>query len=240
MHQTEEFGSQEKRKISPLILIVGSILAISAVFLLVPSSRGSKAIKAKKKLAEVFAGPADLSYLYAATSVTSNNLVKSINKKDEARINVFAPKPTDAVPSDFFNDMRPYRYTGQAESSTAYCILAPDPASTGWTLFSEVWIAEILQKKNPQVVNSLSYGVSSENAAVMTQLKTFWAKTPASVKAQADTIIAQNREVVKSIPGLRHYYQDGLGKNYQVSSKNSIWEFDQAIREANPTRQSPD
>lgn len=239
MQEVVPLAPVEKRRVSPLILIVGGTLAVSFLFLLLPSSRTSRTNRAKEKLKNEYAGPKDLSYLQAGTFVADDGFSRDKARGGNGRMGIFAPRPTDTIPPDFFDGMRPYRYMGTAEASGWHCLLAPDSSSTGWSLFAKVWIAESLQKhtKSTQEMDTLAREMLASSSSGITKLKAIWLKVPAKIQAEAESILAKNREVVKELPGIHQYYQ-ASGVNYEIKSTHSIWEFDQLLEDAEPKRGS--
>lgn len=243
-------------KPSPLVLIMVGILLVAGVFLLFPSGRAVRQSKALKLLSSEFVGPKSLSSLYGGYFVTKENKFEKVQPSDKAQIIVFAPKPTDQVPYNFMDSMNYYQAPSDQKPKIV-CLLAPDAACTDWTLFAMVWIGQSLEaNKNgahTTTMTNLPYSVSSIfsptgksppipmmnlDANTIKEFKKTFSEFDPQIQAMALDTLEANRKLVKSMTGIHQYYQDGKGTNYEIRSPRGIWEFEQAIQDAYPNRQS--
>ena len=256
MIQTDETIPKPRRRASPFVLVMGGILAVCAVFLAFPSSRANRQAKALKTLANEYAGPKDLSYLYGGYMVTSRNEAATVGALDRGQILVFAPGPKDSVPYDLMNGMNSYRSPG-LKGPKYVCLLAPDLKNSDWCLFAAVWIGQALEAKlkmtrHAMSMSNLGYTMtipsSSSSSKPSVPLMTLSAPTlkvlrktfsefDPKVQALALDTLDSNRKVIGSLSGLRRFYQDGQGHNYEIKMPRNTWEFETALRDAYPNRQ---
>ena len=241
---------QQKFRLSPPVLIVGGILVVTGLFLLLPSSRTSRTIKAREKLAKEYVGPRDISHLYVAYLVSNKNQLVKINAADKAEILVFAPGPKDQFSGNLLSQFDPTYMYGSATNFKAACLLAPDPSCADLTLFAKVWIAMSLQSKvKQQIANAFgpsfattggsapSTGSSSMRKSAVAQLNSFWLKFPQDVRQLAEERLEANRKIVAGAQGIHCYFQNGEGTNYEIDISKNIWEFVQTYDEAYPSLQ---
>ena len=224
-----------KRKISPLIMIVGGIVLASSLFLLIPSSRTTRVLKAKQRLAIDFVGPKDISYLYGGFLLTHDNKHARVSASDIANITVFAPNPTEVVSINFIVQLA-NRYYASSDKTKTVCFLAPDATSTGWSLFAKVWIGETLKHKSNQIVQNYAHLMLSSSASATTGLTKLWADLPPEIQADAEAVLEQNREILKAHKGSCTYFQDGKGVNYLIDLKHNTWEVPSLLAQAYPDR----
>ena len=224
-----------KRKVSPLILVVGGIVLASGMILLIPSSRTTRVIKAKNLLATEYAGPKDISYLYDGYLVTHDNKEEKISPSDIANITVFAPNPTEVVSMNFVVQFA-NQYYAPGDKTKTVCFLAPDATSTGWSLFAKVWIGETLRHKSTQILQSYAQTMLSSPASATTSLTKLWTDLPPEIQAESQAVLEQNREILKAHKGSCTYYQDGKGTNYLIDLKHNTWEVRSLLAQAYPDR----
>lgn len=262
MIQTDETIPKARRKASPLVLIVGAILVVCALFLAFPSSRANRQAKALNMLATEYAGPKDVTYLYSGYMVTNRNEVESVGVLDRAQIVVFAPGPKDSVPYDLLNGMNDYRTPGNKKGPKYVCLLAPDPKNSDWSLFAAVWIGQALEaklkiykhtmqmtnlgfnmiippsaSKTPMTVSS-SVMTTTLSASTLKDLRKTFSEFDPQVQAMALDTLDSNRKVIGSLTGLHRFYQDGQGHNYEIKSPDNIWQFENMLRDAYPNLRS--
>ena len=241
---------QQKFRLSPPVLIVGGILVVTGLFLLLPSSRTSHAIKAREKLAKEYVGPKDISNLYGAYLVSNKNQFVKINAANKAEILVFAPGPTDKLPANLISQFDPTYMYGSGTNFKAVCLLAPDPSCADLTLFAKVWLAMSLQSKIKQQIATVlgpsfpttggsgpSPASSSMRKTAVVQLNSFWLKIPKEIRQQAEEKLEANRKLIAGAHGIHCYFQNGEGTNYEIDTSKNIWEFVQTYDEAYPSRQ---
>jgi hypothetical protein len=238
MQQIEPLNPVETRKVSPMVLVIGGILAVTVLFLLLPSSRTTKIKKAKEKLSREFAGPQDLSYLYHGFFVTSKNRNTSIGPKSVAELSIFAPDPKSAFSSRYFEEVDGNNWNMYGIRTEHACLLAPDPASTGWSLYSKVWIALTLQSEIKQPVFNLGTLVAAGDAGTLKKLQSIWSKMPHHVQSKAEALLQNNRNIVKGMPGVHRFFRDSTGTNYKIDVNSGPYDFISTYNEANPNLRS--
>ncbi|MEI8281353.1 MAG: hypothetical protein WCG75_03010 [Armatimonadota bacterium] len=236
MNQPADVEAPAKWKPSPLVLIIAGILALSALFLVLPSNQTARKTLALKRLRNEFIGPKDISELYAGYLVSIKNKVVKVTAADIGQLCVFMPTPTESVSSNFFNELDDRYYSDESRKPIAACLLAPDPSSIGWTLFAKVWIGSTLLKKNDQIAEQYGQMLSYSNAQAMKELTKLWSAFPAEIQSQAEDILVKNREIVKGHKKSTRYYQDGDKTIYEVDISSNIWELKSLLREAYPNR----
>jgi hypothetical protein len=177
--------------------------------------------------------------LYGGYFVTLENKPVKLDLASEAQILVFAPRPKDSFSSNLVNQLEVTYFGNESERKPIHvCLLAPDPTSTGWTMFARVWIAKTLQRKlTQQIARSLCQSMFSNPSATIKQLNDYWKEIPASIQKQANDVLVRNREVAKKLPGVHRYFQDGKGTNYEIDVSTNIWNFKNTFNEAHPERQ---
>ena len=237
MQQVEPISPVEVKRVSPMLLIIGGILALTMLFLLFPSSRTAKVSRAKERLKKEFVGPKDLSDLYTGYFVTSKNMSLTIGPKSNAELSVFAAKPTSLFSSRYFEEVDGNNWNMYGNKTLHACLLAPDPTSTGWSLYAKVWIALTLQNDRTPMFN-LGNLVSSGDATTMKKLRDIWAKQPFDIQATAEYLLDSNRKLVKGMPGAHRFYQDGSGTIYKLDPLAGPYEFFYTYNEAHPIPQS--
>ncbi len=237
MQQVEPISPVEAKRVSPMVLIIGGILAVTMLFLLFPSSSTTKISKAKERLKKEFVGPKDLSQLYSGYFVTSKNMSLSIGPKSNAEVSVFAAGPTSAFSSRYFEEVDGTNWNMYGNKTLHVCLLAPDPTSTGWSLYAKVWIALTLRNDRTPMFN-LGNLVSSGDAGTMKKLRDIWSNTPFDIQAKAEALLDNNRKIVKSMPGAHRFYQDGSGTIYKLDPLAGPYEFFYTYNEAHAIHQS--
>ncbi len=236
MNHSAEVEAPAKWKPSPLVLIVAGILAISSIFLFLPSNQTARKVRALKLLKTEYVGPKDISNLYAGFLVNMKNKVVKMSATDIGQLYVLMPTPTETVSSNTFNELDDRYYSNENRKSVSACLLAPDPSSTGWSLFAKVWIASTLLNKTDRFADQYGQMLSYSNAQAMKELTKLWSAFPTEIQSQAEDILAKNRELVKTLKKSRRFFQDGEGINYEVDISNNIWELRSLLREAYPNR----
>lgn len=230
-----------RKKLSPILAIVAIILVIACLFLLMPSSRSARLQKAKDKLARDYTDPteATLRPLFENELILDTKLAKP-SAKDRSVLYVFAPTPTKSISAQLINEIA-YQQTyspGDVRAKTGI-LLAPDPTSTGWTLFAKVWIAKVLEGKSPNEVKNLGVGLATgSSAATLRQLQEIWNKVPVDIQKRTEDILDKNRALAKSFGNTRCFFHDEHGQNYEIpvssSSSQMLYQFMYDYSEANP------
>jgi hypothetical protein len=240
MQQSDPMSTPVKRKLSPLTLVIGAIMAVCLAILFIPSNRDTRQAKAKLSLQKDYAGPKDISNLYEATLISIDNKRTKVSPKDEAQILVFAPNPKDSVTSNTFMELQENYYGANVERKTKnVCLLAPDPTSTGWSLFAKVLIGHSLEiKQVGQIATSLSQQLIANPPSAIKELNNHWMKFSPKTQAEATRILEENRKIVAKLPGVHQYFQDGTGTNYEITVSGNIWSFRNYLYEAYPNRRS--
>ena len=235
MVQQELSIDPPRRRSSSVAIIVAGILAITAAFLILPSSRAAKAGRAKQKLAREFPGPKDISAVYSGYLVTAKNDPVTISSGVETQVLVFAPKPGEAISPNTFTQLDFIYSPTMGDPGTAACLLAPDPSMTGWTLFAKVWIARSMyHKRSGFSPSSLAPALLASPATPIKQLADEWSAMPAEIQRKAEDKLAANLVVAQQMKGVHRYFQNGNGTNYEIDISHNMWDFTQTYEDAYP------
>jgi hypothetical protein len=244
MHESVEPQDVPKKKLPPLVIIIGIIFALCIVFLLLPSSRSSKIAKAKARLETTFNGPpaSKIQSIYEEFLVAGSESKRlDLKPTDASFIYVFAPAPT-YTGSQMFGDLsNQYGYRSGEKKNAV--LLAPDPASKDWSLLSKDWIAYGLLNKKVEEIRALGQEMtySSGSKTIQPRLKKIWDSIPAATQAQAEAILTKNRAAAKKLGENRRFFQDGKGKIYEIRAGNDIWDFVSTYEDVfpSPPRKNP-
>lgn len=230
----------EKPKISPLFFVVGGVILISGLMLLMPSSRTSRIIKAKEYLAREFpiASEEAIKPLLGSHLVTDDAFIYDTSQK-ECAILVFTPDSTspysaDSMMSEINRPLQSYGLSNvNWEKVPVVVLLAPDETSTGWTIFSKIWIAKILQKQRVNDLKQLGLELTSSPAA-LARVKKIWAKQPAKIQARAAEILEENRKIAKPYRKTPRFYRNKV--TFTISNQHDMSEFIGAYIAGNPEK----
>lgn len=237
MHASVEPQDIPKKKLPPLVIILGIIFTLCAVFLLLPSSRSSKMTKAKARLATTFSGPPakNIEFLYQEFLVSGQEKGSpGFGPSDAGFIYIFAPSPTYSG-SQFFGEFS-NRYAFRAKEVKSVVLWAPAPASSDWTLLAKDWISYSLLKKNVEELKALGEEISYSPSSKTTQpkLKKIWDSIPSATQVRAEEILRQNLVIAKKVGENRRFFQDGAGTVYELRPGNDTWDFTSTYQEAFP------
>lgn len=230
-----------KKRLSPILLIVGAILGVSAIFLLLPSNRSARMKKAQESLEMSFPHPAKstMTPLFENELALKDSMGK-LSPSDRVTIYVFAPTPKAPSPTQVINAIaNPPSYFQNDQNQKVAVLLAPDPASTGWSLLAKVWIARCLQHASTTEVKRIGAElamVGSTNS--IKQLQDIWLKVPAALQKQSEDILEKNRVIAKTFGSTRCFFHDEKGVDYEIrmntSSGADLYQFMYEYSEANP------
>lgn len=236
-----------------MILILGVIAVAVIVLMLNPSSRGSRVIKAKQKLEQVFKGPpaSEVDFLLSESLLTAKNRIFVPNRNENQILFVFRPKASDMVSQYYLSELEDQYIVPGDDPVKAGILYAPDESSVGWTLVAKLRIACALQQKDISDLKSLKdeliMGFSrsapgkikgiSPNPLV--QLRAYWAKVPPEIQAQTTNILTANRAAAKRLGGSRRLLRSSTGVYYEERGVASRYELMYTFREAFPELNPP-
>jgi hypothetical protein len=238
MNHSAQVEAPAKWKPSPLVMIIAGILALSGIFLLLPSNQTARKIKALKSLKTEYAGPKEISKFYSGFLVSTKNKIIKMSEADTGQLLVLMPTPKESISSNIFNELGGRFYYDETNKHVSACLLAPDPTSVGWSLLAKVWIGTTLLKKNDQVADQYGQMLSYSSAQAIKEMTKIWSGFPAEIQTQTEDILAKNRELVKDEKKSHWYYQAEDKTIYEIDLSGSLWQLESLIRDAYPNRRS--
>ncbi len=232
MSSISESPIKEKKRVSPILLIVGAILAVSALFMVMPSSQTARVRKAQATLDKEFRGPpiSLFSNLEGASMLSGNQIIK-FSQKRQGFLYVLTPTPTDTTSATYINQAAYPAFNFRNEGETSMILMAPDPSSTGWSLLAKVWIGEALTNKSRGDISTISSNLSSTPSSAIAQLTKRWGMLDPTTQAQAEAILESNRKLAAQFRGTRRFYID-KGTVYEVNISSSPYSFYDAITQS--------
>jgi hypothetical protein len=239
----------ESKRISPLMWLVAGILLVCTLFLLIPSSKNVRTKKAVDAFNKKYVPrPSEfVEPLLQAELATSNGLI-SVGTKEQFAVFVFVPKPGNSKVATssaaMMNEIiyRPSYFQANGGSIKTGILFAPDPASTGWTLFAKVWLARCIEKKLVGDIKNYGLRLVNSGTATTAELNTLWLAVPVDVQRKVEAMLERNREIGKKMGSTLRIFHSSDGTTYDLPSKSTLsdflWSYYVAYPEAVPSNAS--
>ena len=241
MNPAIEPESPAKKRLAPFGIVIVGIVGITLLFLVLPSSRAARIRKARAELARSYPlrSQAAMQPLFEIELVGEKGF-KKFPQKEPLTVYIFAPDPKSMSAARMINEICQPSNLGWSYlvPMNSAVLLAPDPASTGWSLFAKVWIARYVQGLPANDIKSIGLRLVGSGSLSYTQLKAIWAKIPEDVQSKAEGILEKNRTIAKLFRSTCYVFHDAKGINYEVRGTaimtDLLYEYYEAYPETRP------